>query len=63
MARNKGNSLTPEPFGVYAWLMVIAITAMSVSILLICKELNEFYKYDADQLWEISLWLFNQNPS
>ena len=52
----KANPLTPEPFGVYAWLMVVSMIAMGASIFLICKELHEYYGWNDDQLWKLSIW-------
>ena len=56
---SKANPLTPEPFGVYAWMMVISMMAMGGSIYLICKELGEHYEWSSDQLWDVCTWLIN----
>lgn len=56
---SKANPLTPEPFGIYAWMMVISMMAMGSSIYLICTELNVYYDWNSDQLWEVCMWIFN----
>lgn len=58
---NKANPLHPEPFGVYAWMLLLSMIAMGGSIYLICKELIAYYGWNSDQLWEVCVWLFNLN--
>jgi hypothetical protein len=55
----KSNPLSPEPFGVYAWMMVITMCAMGITIFMICKELNEFYNWNSDELWSVCQWMFH----